>query len=69
MTNRGPTIPADALGKLFEPFWQASNGGDAKSLGLGLGLFIAHQIVQAHEGSIAVQSQNGETTFTVRLPR
>jgi nitrogen-specific signal transduction histidine kinase len=37
--------------------------------GLGLGLFIAQQIVQAHSGGIAIRSQNDHTTFTVRLPR
>ncbi|HEX4418943.1 MAG TPA: PAS domain-containing sensor histidine kinase [Kofleriaceae bacterium] len=68
VTNAGPTLPADALGKLFEPFWQAPRER-ARSRGLGLGLFIAHQIVQAHDGSIAVRSADDQTTFTVRLPR
>ena len=67
VTNRGPTIPGDALGKLFEPFWQGSSA--VKSRGLGLGLFIAQQIVQAHGGELVVRSQNEQTTFTVRLPR
>ena len=66
VTNRGPTIPSDVLGKLFEPFWQ---GEVTKSRGLGLGLFIVQQIVEAHAGEIAVRSQNDQTTFTVRLPR
>jgi len=69
VTNRGPTIPGDAFGKLFEPFWQGSKSGATKARGLGLGLFIAQQIVQAHDGEIAVRSQNDQTTFTVRLPR
>ena len=67
VTNDGPTIP-DALGKLFEPFWQAPRSGATRSRGLGLGLFIAQQIVEAHGGEIAVRSQTGQTTFTVRLP-
>jgi signal transduction histidine kinase len=37
--------------------------------GEGLGLFIAEQIVEAHGGEIAVRSQRGQTTFTVRLPQ
>jgi signal transduction histidine kinase len=69
VTNRGPTIPADVLGKLFEPFWQGPRSGATKSRGLGLGLFIAQQIVQAHGGEIAVRSQHDQTTFTVHLPR
>jgi signal transduction histidine kinase len=66
VTNRGPTIPSDALGKLFEPFWQA---GAARSRGLGLGLYIVQQIVEAHGGAVSVESTNEQTTFTVRLPR
>jgi signal transduction histidine kinase len=66
VTNRGVTLPDDALGKLFEPFWQAAGKG---SRGLGLGLFIVKQIVEAHGGHIQVRSESGQTTFTVRLPR
>ncbi len=69
VTNRGATIPADLIGKLFEPFWQGPKAGVAKSRGLGLGLFIVRQIVEAHDGEIVVRSQNDETTFIVRLPR
>ncbi len=69
VANRGPTIPSEAHGKLFEPFWQAPREGAAKSRGLGLGLFIVQQIVEAHGGTIAVRSENEQTTFTVRLPR
>jgi PAS domain S-box-containing protein len=69
VTNRGPTIPADVIGKLFEPFWQGPKSGAAKSRGLGLGLFIVRQIVEAHAGEIVVRSQDDETTFAVRLPR
>jgi PAS domain S-box-containing protein len=69
VTNHGPTIPREALGKLFEPFWQALNHGAATSRGLGLGLFIVQQIVHAHDGAITVRSENEQTTFTVRLPR
>jgi PAS domain S-box-containing protein len=68
VTNAGPTIPPDALGKLFEPFWQAPKAGVAKARGLGLGLFIAQQITEAHGGEISVRSESDQTTFTVRLP-
>jgi PAS domain S-box-containing protein len=67
VSNRGPTIPVEALTKLFEPFWQGSTRTSKR--GLGLGLFIAQQIVEAHGGDITVRSQNDQTTFTVRLPR
>jgi PAS domain S-box-containing protein len=67
VSNRGPAIAADVLGKLFEPFWQGARSGAARSRGLGLGLFIVQQIVQAHGGEITVQSQDDQTTFTVCL--
>jgi PAS domain S-box-containing protein len=69
VTNQGPTIPSDAIDRLFEPFWQAPDQGSARSRGLGLGLFIAQQIVDAHGGAIAVRSEDQHTTFTVRVSR
>src|SRR6266446_3532224 len=64
--NGGPPIPAEVLPHIFEP----GRRGDARSGGLGLGLFIVHQIVLAHGGTIEVRSSEGEgTTFTARLPR
>jgi PAS domain S-box-containing protein len=69
--NRGPVIPAELIPALFEPFRRgpAARTEGAPS-GLGLGLYIALQIVQAHAGSISVESTllHG-TVFTVRLPR
>jgi signal transduction histidine kinase len=67
--NEGDAIPADELPQLFEPFHRG--GGEERSpSGLGLGLYIARQIVRAHEGSISVESTEKEgTTFTVHMPR
>jgi PAS domain S-box-containing protein len=65
--NDGPPIPRETLATVFDPF----RGGDGrKSKGLGLGLFIAAEVVRAHRGSISVDS-DGErgTTFRVVLPR
>jgi signal transduction histidine kinase len=66
--DRGIGIPADRLGDIFEPFERALA---PRSLGgLGLGLFTARAIVEAHGGEIAAASAPHEgTTFTVRLPR
>ncbi len=61
----GPGIPARDLPKVFSRFYQASHG----QIGLGLGLFICQQIVEAHGGTVGVESVEGEgTTFIVRLP-
>lgn len=70
--NDGEPISADVMSRLFEPFRRgerpASEG--TRSDGLGLGLYIARQIVAAHGGDIEVRSSEEEgTTFTVRLPR
>ena len=68
--NQGAAIPVEALPTLFDPL---SRGGMPDVAGgnthLGLGLFIAREIVKAHRGEIHVRSEGGETVFSVRLPR
>ena len=63
--NGGRPIPEAQLPTLFEAFKK----GDGNPAGLGLGLFIAREIVHAHEGSIGVTSTAEGTVFTFRLPR
>jgi two-component system sensor histidine kinase BaeS len=64
--DRGPGISAEHQKMLFSPFEQVASG---RQVGLGLGLYIAREIVLAHGGTIEVDSAPGEgTTFTVRLP-
>jgi signal transduction histidine kinase len=70
--NEGPPIPADALRTIFDPMVRrkVAQQGDKNPSGLGLGLYIAHEIVTAHGGTIGVTSAEGEgTTFTMRIPR
>src|SRR5213079_2223267 len=63
------TIAADLLPKLFEPLTAGERHRNGTS-GLGLGLYIANQIVAAHGGQLTVKSNEAEgTTFTVWLPR
>jgi signal transduction histidine kinase len=64
--NAGETIPAEALPRLFEPYFRS--GDPSEGSGLGLGLYIAAEIARAHGGEIRAES--GErTTFTVELPQ
>ena len=65
--NQGPPIPAEMLPSMFDPLVRSSHS--SREGGLGLGLFIADEIVSAHKGKIAVtSSQETGTTFVVRLP-
>jgi signal transduction histidine kinase len=69
--NRGPVIPTELMPVLFEPFRRGlTSTKDSRLGGLGLGLYIVHQIVVAHGGTIAARSTaEAGTTFAVRLPR
>jgi signal transduction histidine kinase len=66
--NGGPSIPPEVLGHLFEPFARPPDEKSKKASGLGLGLYIAREIVRGHGGDIAASSE-AETIVTVRLPR
>jgi signal transduction histidine kinase len=62
-------IDAALLDKLFEPFHGSSKPRRGMAQGLGLGLYITREIVEAHGGRIAVTSNDGRTTFRIDLPR
>jgi signal transduction histidine kinase len=64
--DTGCGMPADVLQNIFEPFYTKSRTGK----GTGLGLFISHQIVDQHGGTITASSTGPGTgsTFTVRIP-
>ncbi len=70
VSDTGTGIPVEAQAHIFDRFYQADparKGGEKH--GAGLGLAIAHEIVQAHGGRISVRSRLGEgTTFDVFLP-
>lgn len=66
VANAGPPIPPEAMQQLFQPFYRSNP--QSRVQGLGLGLYIASQIAQAHEGRIDVTSDATETRFTFRMP-
>src|SRR5215207_5079818 len=66
--DHGPGIPAHVLPHIFDRFYRVDDERSARE-GLGLGLFIAREIVNAHGGRIEVESTIGSgATFTVSLP-
>jgi signal transduction histidine kinase len=61
--DTGVGIPEEDLPKLFHPLYTT------KAKGVGLGLAVCQRLVEAHGGSITVESQVGRgSTFTVKLP-
>jgi signal transduction histidine kinase len=64
ISDTGSGIPAAIRERIFDPFFTTT-----QRAGAGLGLTRAHAIVEAHHGSIRVESEDGRgTTFTVVLP-
>ena len=70
--NSGSAIPVDSLKSIFSPLVQLTSIGEEDlhpRTSLGLGLYIAREIAEAHHGSIKVTSTDIDgTTFTVSLP-
>lgn len=66
VSNAGACIPPERLDTLFKPFVRGD--GKGSSAGLGLGLYIASEIAQAHGGRIEAASDTHGTTFTFRMP-
>ncbi|MEM9510688.1 MAG: ATP-binding protein [Cyanobacteria bacterium P01_E01_bin.35] len=64
ITDSGTGIPPQLQDKIFEAFFTTKPTGE----GSGLGLHISKKIIDKHQGTIKVDSQPGQTTFTVLLP-
>ncbi|MBK7859278.1 MAG: HAMP domain-containing histidine kinase [Archangiaceae bacterium] len=60
--DEGPGIPADALPHIFEPFFTT------REKGTGLGLPLARKLLEAHRGTLTVESRPGRTVFRIALP-
>jgi len=67
--DHGAGIAPDALPHLFERFYRAQGAHESAIKGLGLGLYIARSLVEAHGGTISAESQPGAgSTFRFTLP-
>src|SRR5690606_685336 len=63
--DNGSGIPKEILGKIFQPFFTTKPSGQ----GTGLGLSMSYDIIRAHGGQLAVDSEPGKfTEFTITLP-
>ena len=69
ISNKSKTLTQNQLDKLFDKFYRADYSRNTKLGGSGLGLSIAQEIIKAHDGTIAVKSENEQTTFTITLPK
>jgi len=66
--NAGDPIPEELAATLFNPFKRQSLGNERNRTGLGLGLYIAHQIVEGHGGRIDYSFDEPQVVFSVFLP-
>lgn len=67
VSNRGKEIPKEIREKIFERFYRADESRNRDTNRYGLGLAIAKNIVENHNGKIFVESEKGITTFKVVL--
>jgi signal transduction histidine kinase len=68
--NQGKPIPPEAMATIFEPMVRYPSAESHQSSSLGLGLYIAHEVVIAHGGELKVTSTARDgTVFEARLPR
>jgi len=68
-TNKGNPIPQAKLDTIFEKFYRLDSARSTNTGGAGLGLAIAKEIVNVHNGTISVESNTENTKFIVKLPQ
>lgn len=69
VSDQGPGIAAADRERIFSAFYRTPEAAASRITGLGLGLYICHELVAAHGGTIEVgDADGGGAAFTVRLP-
>ena len=68
ITDNGPGVPDETLGKLFKPFYRVADGRERNSGGTGLGLAIAQQAIVLHGGKIVAENISGGFKVTITVP-
>lgn len=69
VSDEGPGIPSPDQGQLFSPFYRSRSATESAVPGLGLGLYISRELIEAHGGTISVgTAPGGGAMFSVRLP-
>ena len=68
VANTGETIAPAHLPRLFDRFYRVDASRQRFGEGAGLGLAITRSIAHAHGGDVFVRSENGLTTFELRIP-
>ena len=67
VTNHGSPIPAEELEHIFDPFYRAANADGIP--GHGIGLALAHTLLQRNGAQLTVTSSSENTIFTIRFSK
>jgi len=69
VSDNGVGIPPEELPKIFDKFYRVKHPKTREVMGTGLGLSLVQSIIEAHHGTIEVESGEGQgTTFRILLP-
>jgi signal transduction histidine kinase len=69
VANSAPDMKEEELPRLFERFYRRDRAGLRRSAGTGLGLPIAHDLIELHGGTLEASLHDGEIALTAKLPR
>jgi two-component system sensor histidine kinase CpxA len=69
ITDQGPGVPEESLGKLFKPFYRVEAARDRQTGGTGIGLAIAERAIKLHSGTIVAKNcPEGGLLIEITLP-